>query len=105
MKQHKVILVRRLPMAQSYYAICLFGFIFARRPLSAVELNHERIHAVQQRELLYVPFLLWYVAEWLVLLVRYRNATKAYCNIRFEREAYRHEHDLHYLVKRKHYSW
>ena len=52
-------------MAQSYYAICLFGFIFARRPLTAVELNHERIHAVQQRELLYVPFLLWYVAEWL----------------------------------------
>ena len=104
MKQ-KVILIKRHPMGKSYLAICLFGFIFAIRPLSAAEYNHERIHAAQQRELLYLPFFLWYFIEWLVLLVKYRNGKKAYFNIRFEKEAYNHQHDLQYLKKRKHFRY
>lgn len=98
-------LFRRLPLGKSYFAICFFGFIFAKRPLSDVELNHERIHAAQQRELLFLPFFLWYGIEWLVLLLKYRNATKAYFHIRFEQEAYRHERDLHYLDTRRHYRY
>ena len=61
-------------MGGTYLAICLFGFIFAVRPLNEAEYNHERIHAAQQRELLYLPFFLWYVAEWLVLLLKYRDS-------------------------------
>ena len=57
-------------MGGTYLAICLFGFVFAVRPLNEAEYNHERIHAAQQRELLYLPFFLWYVAEWLVLLLK-----------------------------------
>ena len=103
--RQRVHIMKWLPIGKSYYGICLFGIIFARGPLSAVELNHERIHAAQQRELLYLPFFLWYGLEWLVLLVRYRHAEEAYFRIRFEQEAYRHQHDLHYLEKRKHYRY
>ena len=103
--RQKVILIKRHPMGKSYLAICLFGFIFAIRPLSATEYNHERIHAVQQRELLYLPFFLWYVIEWLVLLVKYRDGKKAYYNIRFEKEAYNHQQDLQYLKNRKHFRY
>ena len=70
-----------------------------------MELNHELIHVAQQRELLYLPFFIWYVAEWLSLLCEYRDMEKAYLNIRFEQEAYRHERDLDYLSNRRHYCY
>ena len=68
-------------MGGNYLAICLFGFIFSVRPLNTAELNHERIHAAQQKELLYIPFFIWYVLEWLVLLVKYRDRLQAYLHI------------------------
>ena len=71
----------------------------------AEELNHERIHTAQQRELLYVGFYVWYALEWLCLLIKYRNGIKAYFNIRFEKEAYRHQNNLLYLKFRKHYHY
>ena len=101
----KVILIKRLPIGRGFFAICLFGFIFAIKPLSATEFNHESIHAAQQRELLYIPFFLWYGLEWLFYYLKYRDLLKAYYHIRFEQEAYRHEKDLHYLEKRKHYHY
>jgi hypothetical protein len=104
-KKPKVFLIKKLPIGKSFYAICLFGFIFSRAPLNAVELNHERIHAAQQRELLYIPFFVWYALEWLFLYAKYRDYLKAYHHIRFEQEAYTHQHDLHYLTHRKHYRY
>ena len=101
----KVILIKRLPIGRGFFAICLFGFIFAIKPLSTTELNHESIHAAQQRELLYIPFFLWYGLEWLFYYLKYRDLLKAYYHIRFEQEAYRHEKDLHYLEKRKHFHY
>ena len=97
----KVFLIKRHPMGRDFLAICLFGFIFSVRPLNKTEINHERIHAVQQRELLYLPFFLWYFLEWLVLLLKYRDRMEAYRHIRFEEEAYRHQADLDYLKRRK----
>ena len=92
-------------MGGTFLAICLFGFVFTVRPLSATEYNHERIHAAQQRELLYVPFFVWYVLEWLVLVVKYRDRMKAYYHIRFEREAYNHQEDMEYLKHRRHFRY
>lgn len=97
--------MKRIFLGKRFLAICLFGFIFSVRPLDKTELNHELIHAAQQRELLYLPFFLWYGIEWLVLLMKYRNGIEAYRHIRFEQEAYRHQHDLGYLQKRKHYHY
>ena len=104
-KRHKVYLVKRHPFGGNYLAICLFGFVFSIRPLNTRELNHELIHAAQQKELLYIPFFIWYGIEWLALYFKYTDWTQAYYHIRFEQEAYRHEGDLQYLKKRKHFRY
>lgn len=101
----KIIRIRRILFGKDFYAINVCGIIFAKGPLGPTELNHELIHTAQQRELLYIFFYLWYAVEWLVLLCKYRNGTKAYFNIRFEREAYRHQNDLDYLRHRRHYRY
>ena len=78
--------------------------IFAKQRLSPSEWRHEHIHTLQQRELLFVGFFIWYIVEWLVRLLQYRNAKRAYLNISFEREAYAHESDKHYEQHRHHYA-
>lgn len=103
--EHKVHLIKRHPGGRNYLAICLFGVIFSVRPLNAQEVNHELIHAEQQRELLYIPFFIWYVLEWLILLIKYRDRMQAYRHIRFEEEAYSHQADLSYLKNRKRYRY
>ncbi len=68
-------------------------------------INHERIHNAQMRELLWIPFYIAYVFEWLYLLIfRYRNWDKAYRAISFEREAYAHGDDLSYLSRRRRFA-
>ena len=104
-KRNKVYIIKKHPFGSNYLAICLFGFVFSVRPLNTRELNHELIHAAQQKELLYIPFFIWYGIEWLILYIKYRNATKAYFHIRFEEEAYAHQSDLNYLSNRKHYHF
>lgn len=100
----RIIHVRRFPPG-SYTAINLFGLVFTKVRLSPQEQNHERIHSAQMRELLWLPFYVWYVVEWLVLLVRYRHPLTAYFHIRFEQEAYRHQADLTYLRHRRPYAY
>lgn len=89
--------------------ICLnlFGTFWARDTswIDRYVVNHERIHTAQQRELLFLPFYLLYVLEWLVRLFQYCNRHQAYMNISFEREAYANGHDLTYLPRRRHYAW
>lgn len=85
----------------------LFGTFWARDTswIDRYVVNHERIHTAQQRELLFIPFYLFYILEWLARLLMYRNRHDAYMNISFEREAYRFGHDLGYLQRRKPYAW
>lgn len=90
---------------KGYLAINLFGIIFARRILTNVEINHERIHTAQMRELLYIGFYIWYLVEWLILLFKYRNWDLAYRNIRFEKEAYNNQNNLDYLKVRKKFNY
>ena len=99
-----MIIHNRLLPFKGFNAMNLCGIIFARPgvQVSAVMMNHERIHTRQMLELLIIGFYLWYVAEWLVRLTQKGNA---YRRISFEREAYAHEHDLGYLAHRKPYTW
>lgn len=88
------------------YCLNLFG-ILCSRDISWIDhkvINHERIHNAQMRELLWLPFYILYVLEWLWLLIRFRNPHKAYMNISFEREAYRYGHDLSYLSRRPRFA-
>lgn len=89
----------------SYVAMTIGEFIFAKRQLSKIEIQHEKIHVAQYRELLYIGFLLWYLIEFIVLLFKYCNWNKAYRNISFEKEAYSQQATPDYLKNRKHYSF
>ena len=90
-----------------FKAVNLFGVLFVRGDSRITDstINHERIHSAQWRELLYIGFLLWYVLEWLVRLIQYRNFDKAYRNISFEREAYANKNYSDYLNERKLFSF
>ena len=100
-----ILKVKRILFGRSFLAITLGELILTTDELDAYELNHELIHVAQQRELLYLPFFLWYGLEWLILLIKYRDGMQAYRNIRFEREAYQHQYDLTYLQHRRHYHY
>lgn len=101
----RIVRIKRRSFMKSFIAINLFGMIVTCEDLSKVELNHELIHTAQARELLYIPFYLWYIIEWFYLYLRYRDWMRAYYNIRFEKEAYAHQEDLEYLNRRKHYCY
>lgn len=97
-----------LPREFPYTAMALFFIILARRgrALSRIVINHEKIHFAQQREMLWLPFLLWYGLEFLVRLAEYRNWDDAYRNISFEREAFANDTNFAYLVfERKPFAW
>ena len=104
-----------------FKAINLFGVLFVKNnaKIDDVTINHEGIHSKQFIELmilfavatvfirwwmpLFAPlfFYVWYVAEWLVHLIRFRSTYIAYRSISFEREAYTHQGDFSYLKGRR----
>ena len=94
---------------KGFIALTLWPFVFVRKDKEqfythSVE-RHEAIHGEQQKEMLIVFFLLWYVVEWLFKAIYYRNPMTAYKNISFEREAYSNQNAPAYLDGRRHYSW
>lgn len=103
----RVIYNKYIPLP-GYKAITFWPFVFVRENAKTrygvVDDNHEHIHGEQQKELP-VVFFLWYVVEWLIRLLIYRNQKEAYRNISFEQEAFVHQADWPYLRKRKHYAW
>lgn len=101
----KVVVNKYIPIGSKYYAINLFGILFAKGPCTARILNHESIHSRQIWELLGIFFYLWYIVEWMVRIIIYGNAYKAYRNISFEREAYANGDNLRYLSTRKPYAF
>lgn len=103
----KIIYNNHFPFG-SYSAINIFGLIIARRDygkLGAKERNHEYIHTLQQRELLFVGFYIVYVIEWAVKLCYYRNLFQTYRNLSFEREAYANQQYMNYRYVRRHFAW
>lgn len=93
---------------KGYKAINLCGVLFVRKgkTMRDVDLNHEAIHTAQMKEMLYVFFYLWYVAEWIVQLFLCKfDSHKAYRSISFEREAYSNQSYLLYLDERGHFTW
>jgi hypothetical protein len=74
-------------------AVALYPFIVVSPDVKVTDelINHERIHLRQQRELLIIPFFIWYFIEF---------KRKGYWNISFEKEAYANENNLTYLKKR-----
>ena len=102
------VLVFKYLVPKGYRGLTLFPFIFLLRKedkRNKVLINHEKIHIRQQLELLVFPFFIWYGIEFLIRLLQYKNWSRAYRNISFEREAYKNEKDLDYLKKRSFWSF
>lgn len=99
----KIIYNNILPF-KGFKCVNLFGILFARKGanITQITVNHESIHSQQMKELLYLPFYIWYIIEWLIRLFLKGNA---YRNISFEREAYSNERNADYLSKRKHFAF
>lgn len=103
----KIIRNSLIPVGKEFSAINLFGILFVKHDVTVSErlVNHEKIHTAQMRELLYLPFYIIYVMEWLCLFVKYKGSSyEAYKNISFEKEAYRNETNLKYLSGRKRFA-
>lgn len=101
----KIIYNKIIPFGKNFLAINLFGILFAKGYCSPRTINHEKIHTAQMREMLFIFFYIWYLAEWLIRCILYRNSFRAYLNISFEREAYANDGDLNYLTSRRHFSF
>lgn len=101
----KVIYNRFIPF-RGFKCINLFGILFVRQGsvMTQLDYNHEAIHTAQMKELLYLPFYLLYVLEWLCRLIQLRDSGKAYRAISHEREAYANQSNPDYLTERKPYN-
>ena len=124
----KIIYNKIIPFS-GYLAMTIYPFIFARKKLSEIDINHETIHGYQQVEmtlssliiitilglifgfsmwytlLSLTTFYVWYGIEYVVRSIMYSRKNEAYRNISFEQEAYIHEGDLTYIYNRKLFSW
>lgn len=97
------LIVAKYLIPKGYRGLTVFPFVVVGDALdkeNSVLVNHERIHLRQQLELLILPFFVWYLLDFLVKWMRYRNWNDAYRNIIFEREAYANEKSPDYLKSR-----
>jgi hypothetical protein len=91
---------------KGFLAITLFGYIFAKRRLSAIELNHERIHIAQAEDCGgYFNFYRMYLDYWFCTFSKTKNNEEAYYSIPFEKEAYANQHNPDYLFRRRRGAW
>ena len=104
----KLIYNKYLPPG-NFHGINLFGIVFVQRRwgrFNDYQVNHEGIHTLQQVEMLFVFFYVWYLVEYVVRLFLCRFDTDwAYRSISFEQEAYANEHNLDYRRHRRFYAW
>lgn len=126
------IVAKILLILSTCHTITLGPFVFSKKPKNRISqevVNHECLHAQQWNEtaILTGIFLLsavivfhihpawmfmagaayyiWYVVEYLLKLIIYRNKDSAYRNISFEQEAYLNQSDSNYLENRGYFSW
>lgn len=88
--------------------MALFPFILVKQKRYKNDKSlvlHEKIHLLQQLELLVLPFYILYFLNYLVNLCRYRTHSKAYEEIAFEKEAYSNDRDQTYLSRRPLWHW
>lgn len=102
------LIVAKYLIPKGYRGMAVFPFILIRYykdQVNVVFLNHEKIHLRQQLEMLILPFFIWYILEFFIRCIQYKNKDLAYRNISFEREAYTNETDLNYLKKRSFFQF
>jgi hypothetical protein len=102
------VIVAKYLIPKGYRGLTAFPFVFIKHKFdldNKVLVNHEKIHLRQQLEILVLPFFVWYLLEYVIRLLQYKNANLAYRNISFEREAYTNEINLEYLKTKRVFSF
>ena len=102
------VIVSKYLLRKGFTGMALWPFVLVRSKVQKADpifLNHEKIHLRQQIEMLLLPFFIWYVLEFLIRLVWYRNRNTAYRNISFEREAYAQEKNMQFLSRRSFWNF
>jgi hypothetical protein len=90
-----------------YTGFSFFVFIW----ISALEtdparlIRHEKIHFLQQLELFFVFHWLLYGLFYLISRIKRQGHYIAYRYNPFEVEAYTHDTDVNYLMRRRPYAW
>lgn len=104
----KIVYCKHIPFS-GYICMMICGLLIVRKEykssLNERIINHERIHFEQQKEMLFLGFFLWYAVEWLIRLLLYFDAKKAYRNLLFEKEARKYEGDLEYIKNREPFNF
>ena len=94
---------------KGFKAITIFPWIFVKAAHKGTfddkSINHELIHLYQQKEMFVVLFFVWYIVEWFIRLLLYRNKKEAYRNISFEQEAYNNQSNVAYVYCRNSFGW
>ena len=92
---------------KGFAGVNLFGILFIRKEtiLTKRMFTHECIHTAQMEDMYYILFYLWYAIEWLIRLVKTKNAYEAYKSISLEKEAYENDSNAFYLMRRMPYAW
>ncbi|WP_031456801.1 hypothetical protein [Flavobacterium chungangense] len=102
------LIVAKYLIPKGYRGMAVYPFIlikYYKDQVNVVFLNHEKIHLRQQIEMLILPFFIWYILEFFIRFIQYKNRDLAYRNISFEREAYIKETDLNYLRNRSFFQF
>ena len=104
----RIIYTKHFPPGD-FHGINILGTVFVQRrwgKMAPHELNHEFIHTLQQWEMTPLLFYLWYAIEFLIRLCQCRfDSDRAYYAISLEREAYAHERNPRYHLRRRPYAW
>lgn len=108
-----IIITSKYLIQNGIRGLTLFPFVFVANNSDLEDeilMNHEKIHIQQQKEMLVLPFYIFYLIDFGIKFLRFKDKNKAYRNICFEKEAYANEKNLNYLMKRKfwnflHYSF
>lgn len=86
-------------------AITAFFIVFSRGRVGERLKRHETIHFQQYLETFVVGFLLIYLVDFIIGLVKYRSGREAYRRICFEQEAHLFDNSEGYLKTRQRYCW
>lgn len=90
-----------------YTGLSFFIFIWISRQTKdeARLVRHEKIHFLQQIEMLFIFHWLFYAYFYIIARLRGHGHYAAYRHNPFELEAYDYEHDANYLKARKFFAW
>jgi len=92
-----------------FRAMCIWPVLFVRPSDQLADhpatLNHEKIHARQQLEMLWLFFFLWYGLEFLVRYLQLHDRLEAYRALSHEKEAHANDENPGYLKQRKVWAW